>query len=169
MIGEWPPPQEYMRYSYIIIIMILMINNKYVNSPGLRPSGVLDLQYGSLELVLNLPPAPLPAGLGARMCEGQSRLSSSGPSIFRSFFRFDFGLVFGLDFGSSWARLGLLLPPFWEPKSSPVGPTMRPEPFFLRKCRFLRNVTFSNTFLLFLTPGRGPDRLKTDPRRVQER
>ena len=49
----------------------------------------------------------------------------SGRSIFRSFFRFDFELNFGLVLGPFRARLGLLLDPFWKPKSGQVGSKMR--------------------------------------------
>ena len=101
---------------------------------------MLDLGYGSLVDCLNLPPTPLPAGLGAAHVHPQSVSWSPGRSIFRSFFRFDFELNFGLVLGPSWARLGLLLAPFWEPKSGQVGPKMRLEAVFVRKRRFSRNI-----------------------------
>ena len=100
---------------------------------------MLDLGYGSLILVLILPPTPLPAGLGTQKCEGQSVAWSPGPSIFRSFFRFDFELNFGLVLGPFWGRLGLLLVAFWEPKSGQVGPKC------VLKRNFFENADFHET------------------------
>ena len=137
------------------------------NSPGHRPIGVLDLKYGSLVDSID-PPLPPRRAIWAAHVHRQCLVWSSGRSIFRSFFRFDFELNFGLVLGPSWARLGLLLTPFWEAKSGQVGPKMRLEPLFVRKCRFSRGPTFSNAFLLFLTPRRVQHRLRTGPRRVQE-
>ena len=130
---------------------------------------MLDLGYGSFGCLVDTSPYPLPAGLGAQMCEGQNYPWSLGRSIFRSFFRFDFELDFGLVLDPFWTRLGPLLKSFWEPKSGQVGSKMRLERSFFRKCRFSRGPTFFNVFLLFLPQDGTQDRLKTGPRRVQER
>ena len=61
-----------------------------------------------------------------------------GRSIFPSIFCFDFGLDLGLVWDTFWARLGLLLALFWEPKSSQVGPKMH-----LESSVFFENVDFS--------------------------
>ena len=71
--------------------------------------------------------------------------------------------------GPFWARLGLLLAPFWEPKSGQVGHKIRLEAVFFQKCRFSRGPTFSNDKSPKSTPRWAQDRLKAGPRRVQER
>ena len=65
-------------------------------------------------------------------------------NAFFNVFRFDFGVDFGLVLGPFWARLGLLLASFWEPKSGQVEHKIRLEAVFFQKCRFSRGPTFSN-------------------------
>ena len=130
---------------------------------------MLDLGYGSFGCLVDTSPYPLPAGLGAQKCDCQNYPWSPGRSIFRSFFRFDFGLDFGLVLAPFWARLGRLLGPFWEPKSGQVGSKMHLEPSFVRKCRCSKNIGKRKARATFLTPRWAQDRLKTGPRRVQER
>ncbi len=93
----------------------------------------------------------------------------SGPSIFRSFVRFDFGLDLGLVLGSFWARLGRLLGPFLELKSGQVGPQIHLEAVFVQKNRCSRNIGKRKARATFWAPRWAQDRLKTGPRRVQER
>ena len=124
---------------------------------------MLDLQYWSLDCLVDPAPTP-PVGTW-----GQCVSWSPGPSIFRSFVRVDFGLDFGLVLGPFWARLGRLLGPFGEPKSSQVGSKMRLEPSFVRKCRSSKNIGKRKARATFLTPRWAQDGLKTGSRRVQER
>ena len=91
---------------------------------------MLDLGYGSLVDSID-PPLPPRRAIGAQKCDCQNYLWSPGRSIFRSFFRFDFELNFGLVLDPSWARLGLLLTPFWEAKSGQVGSKIAPAKRFL--------------------------------------
>ena len=129
---------------------------------------MLDLGYWSLGCLVD-PPLPPQWAPGAAHVHRQCVPWSPGPSIFRSFFRFDFGLDFGLVLGPFWARLGLLLAPFWGPKSSQVGPKIDLEAVCVQKCRCSRGPTFSNEKLPKSTPRWAQDRLKTGPRRLQER
>jgi hypothetical protein len=116
-----------------------------------------------------IPPLPPQWASGGQKCGGQCLPWSPGPSIFRSFFRFDFCLDFGLVLGPFWARLGRLLGPFGEPKSGQVGSKIRLEPSFVRKWRCSKNIGKRKARATFLTPRWAQDRLKTGPRRVQER
>ena len=115
------------------------------------------------------PPLPPQWAPGATHVHRQCVSWSPGRSIFRSFFRFDFGLDFGLVLGPFWARLGRLLGPFWEPKSGQVGPKIHLEAVFVQKRRCSKNIGKREARGTFLTPRWAQDRLKTGPRRVQER
>ena len=123
---------------------------------------------GLLLIQLN-PPLPPRRGIWAAHVHPQSVLWSSGRSFFRSFFRFDFELNFGLVLDSFWGRLGLLLAPFWDPKSGHVGPKVCREAVLFRKHQCSRNIGKRKARATFLTPRWAQDRLKTGPRRVQER
>ena len=129
---------------------------------------MLDLKYGYFSPSIESPPAP-PAGLGATHVHRQNVPWTPGRSIFRSCFRFDLELDFGLVFGPFWAGLGLLLAPFWEPKSGQVGPKIHLEAVFVQKSRCSRNIGKRKARATFLTPRWALDGLKTAPRRVQER
>ena len=71
-----------------------------------------------------LPPQWAP---GAAHVHSQCLAWSPGRSIFRSFVRFDLKLNFGLALDPFWGRLGLLLAPFWEPKSDQLSSKMKLE------------------------------------------
>ena len=140
------------------------MTEKFANSPGLRPSGVLDLKYWSFGCLVD-PPLPPQWAPGAQKCEDQCLSWSPGRSIFRSFFQLDFGLDFGLVLAPFWARLGRLLGSFLEPKSGQVGPKIHLEPVFFQKRRFSRNITFSNRKWPKPTARRSQDLPKIAPRR----
>ena len=71
--------------------------------------------------------------------------------------------------GPFWARLGLLLVAIWEPKSGRVRSKMHLESLCCQKCRSSKNSGKRNVLATFLMSGWSLDRLKTGPRRVQER
>ena len=75
----------------------------------------------------------------------------------------------------SWADLGPIWAPswghfrhFWRPSWAKIGPKRVLEAFQLQKREFSRNITFSNTKTLFLTPRWHPKWPKIGPRRLQE-
>ena len=141
------------------------------NSPGLRPCGVLDLQYWSFGCLVG-PPYPPSGHLGPRMSTVKACHGALGGSFFNLFIasiEFDFGHT--LD--PCWARRGSLLAVFWVPKSDQVGTKMCLEVLFVVKCKFSCGPTYviCSMFLLpFFDPKTGPrspqDRPKTAPRAI---
>ena len=169
--------------TYIYIYTHIYIYTCIQKFAGPTAQGVSDLKYGlsgsrvvygipGLRVeqlcILYFPPTPQRAS-GAPKCEAQCMAWGPGRSIFRFLGGFDFGLDVWLVLGPFWARLGLLLMGFWEPKSGRVRPKMHLESSCCQKCRSSKNSGKRKVLATFLISGWSLDRLKTGPRRVQER
>ena len=83
------------------------------NSPGHRPSGVLDLQYGSLVDSIDSPLTP-PAGHLGRAC------ALPMPAV--ELWAVHFSIIFSLRFWTRfWTRLGSVLGSSWAPLGTLLG------------------------------------------------
>ena len=109
---------------------VLKISNfMFFNSPGVavaKPMGVLDLQYGSLDVGLNTPQTP-PEGPQGRACPPSMSLTAPLGGSFCDHF---IASILSSVLDSFWIRFGLVLGSFWDPFGTPnrqVGSKMRLE------------------------------------------
>ena len=128
---------------------------------------MLDLKYWSLGCLVD-PPNPPSGHLGPRMSTFNACHGALGGPLFDHFFASILSSIldsFWIRFGP---RLGLLLGPFWVPKSGQVGPRSGLASPFFRKCRFFTKYVFSSAGTTFLTQDGPEDRPKIASRRVQD-
>ena len=136
---------------------------KALNSPGLRPSGVLDLGYGSFGCFLD-PPLPPQWASGAQKCDCQNYSWSPG----RSFFDHFFASILDSILDSFWVRFGLVLGSFWPPFGSPNRVKLGTQCILNRHC--CENVDFHADlrFPRFFHQNRPQDEAKIALRRPQD-
>ena len=111
------------------------------NSPGLRPSGVLDLGYGSFVDSVDPPPYPPGGASGPRMSTFKACFGALG----RPFFDHFFTSILSSILDSFWIRFGVVLGSFWTSFGSPNRAKLGPKCVLSRL--FFENVDFHETIV----------------------
>ncbi len=146
------------------------LRNKFAGRSVAQPMGVLDLQYGSLVDSIDPPPYPPTGGPRGSKCPPSKPAMEPWAVHFVIIFSLRFWIQFWIRFGSVF---GLVLGPSWSPFGRPnrvkLGQKCVLHRYVFENTDVHADLRFSMFFNILLSSRWAQDRLKTGPRRVQER